>query len=91
MLDLKQPGRGMPNTWKYRAATALAGLLLAGCGGQVDPNAIPTYGKTGLPSNCRAYVQVVIDGYRSKQYTADESFNALERNCGINGYSWSGK
>lgn len=74
-----------------RVAAISACLIVAGCGGQVDPNAIPTYGKTGLPSNRRAYVQVVIDGYRSKQYTADESFNALERNCGINGYSWSGK
>jgi len=75
------------NSW---AAAVLACLVLSGCG-QSDPNALPTYGKTGLPSNCRAYVQVVIDGYRSKQYTADESFNALERNCGLYGYSWSGK
>ncbi|MDQ0568327.1 hypothetical protein QFZ42_000161 [Variovorax paradoxus] len=71
-----------------RVAILFACLLVAGCGGQTDPNSAPTYGKTGLPSNYRAYVQVVIDGYHSKQYTADESFNALERNCGVNGYSF---
>lgn len=64
-------------------ASALGGCELG------DPNAKPIYGKeTGLPVNCRAYVQAVIDGYRSKQYTADESFNALQRNCGANGQIW---
>lgn len=64
-------------------ASALGGCELG------DPNAKPIYGKeTGLPVNCRAYVQVVIDGYRSKQYTADESFAGLQRNCGINGHLW---
>ena len=62
--------------------------LLSGCilG---DDNSKPIYGKeTGMPVNCRAYVQVVIDGYKSKQYSADASFAGLERNCGINGTAW---
>lgn len=71
-----------------RIATLAAALALIGCG-QSDPNSMPIYGKdSGLPVNCRAYVQVVIDGYRSKQYTADESFAGLERNCGMSGSAW---
>ena len=59
-------------------------VILTGC----DPNAKPTYGDTGLPKNCRAYVQYAIDDYRAKKYTAEEVMNGLERNCGINGHSW---
>jgi hypothetical protein len=66
--------------------TALC-LLLVACNG--DPNAKPIYGKeTGLPVNCRAYVQAVVDGYRSKRYDADDSMAGLERNCGANGRIW---
>lgn len=62
-------------------------IALASCGG--DPNSKPTYGKgLGLPSNCRAYVQTVIDGYRSRQYSAEDSFAGLERNCGAYGQLW---
>ena len=73
-------------------AVALGLALLAGCD-QVqtffDPNSKPIYGaQFGLPVNCRAYVQVVIDGYRSKKYTADESMAGLERNCGMHGAAW---
>jgi hypothetical protein len=68
-------------------AALLAAIALAACD-RLDPNARAEYGETGLPKNCRAYVQAVIDGYRSKQYTADESFAGLERNCGANGYAW---
>jgi hypothetical protein len=61
-------------------------MFLSGCD---DPNAKPIYGEeTGLPKNCRAIVQANIDGYRSKQYTADEAMGSLERNCGANGMSW---
>jgi hypothetical protein len=63
-------------------------LLISGCIFE-DDNAKPVYGKeSGLPVNCRAYVQVVIDGYKSKQYSADDSFAGLERNCGTNGNAW---
>jgi len=68
--------------------TAAAVLIITGCG-LADDNAKPIYGKeSGLPANCRAYVQVVVDSYRARKYSADESMNALERNCGINGISW---
>ena len=74
-------------TIKLAAVGALLGLiLLAGCA--QDDNAVPVYGKTGLPVNCRAYVQVAVNSYRAKQYTADEIMDGLERNCGTNGYSW---
>lgn len=66
-------------------------LLLAGCD-RLDPNSEPIYGKeSGLPVNCRAYVQVAIDGYRTKQYTAEAAFAGLERNCGTHGSSWGKK
>lgn len=68
-------------------AILLAPLAIAGC--QLgDPNSEPVYGKTGLPVNCRAYVQASIDGYRDRRYTADEAMNGLERNCGLHGASW---
>jgi hypothetical protein len=63
--------------------------LLVGC--IEDDNAKPVYGNTGLPVNCRAYVQWVIDSYRTKQYSAEESFTGLERNCGIHGHTWKDK
>ena len=70
----------------------LVGILLAIIGYlffyRDDPNKKPIYGETGIPRNCRAYVQMVINDYRSRKYSADESFNGLERNCGANGYSW---
>lgn len=60
-------------------------LLLAGC----DPNAKPEYGETGLPKNCRAYVQSAINDYKAKRYSADEVMAGLERNCGEHGISWA--
>jgi len=70
------------------AAVALICALGSGC--QLgDPNAQAEYGETsGLPKNCRAIVQANIDGYRSKQFNADEVMDSLERNCGAHGYSW---
>jgi hypothetical protein len=74
-----------PNTLR-RLALAWAAISLVACG---DPNSKPAYGRdTGLPANCRAYVQGAIDGYRAKKYTADEVMDGLERNCGANGYLW---
>lgn len=66
----------------------LLAVVTGGCSRLGDPNDKPTYGETGLPKNCRAIVQANIDGYRSKQYTADEAMSSLERNCGASGYSW---
>jgi hypothetical protein len=71
---------------KVASAYALA-ILLAGCGG--DDNDKPVYGEaTGMPVNCRAYVQVAVDAYRAKRYTAEETMVGLERNCGANGGIW---
>ena len=71
-----------------RIALVGTALAMASCQ-QFDPNSKPEYGKeTGLPKNCRAIVQAKIDGYRSKQFTADEVISSLERNCGAHGYSW---
>lgn len=64
----------------------VAPLLLTGC--MPDDNDEPKYGKSGFALNCRAYVQVSIDGYRNGTYSADEVMNGLERNCGSNGQSW---
>lgn len=62
-------------------------LFCAGCA--KDDNASPKFGKeTGLPANCRAYVQFSIDSYRQGKYTADETMTGLERNCGANGSTW---
>lgn len=65
---------------------ATASLLITSCS---DDNAAPVYGKdSGLPVNCRAFVQFAINEYRAGKYTADATFAALERNCGLNGHSW---
>lgn len=78
----------MKRTLIWLAGVAAAGVLLSVAFGRSDPNEKPIYGKTGLPANCRAYVQTAIDGYRSHQYTADEAMNGLERNCGAYGHTW---
>lgn len=71
-----------------KKAAYIALLVLAGCS-QVDDNDAPVYGKeSGLPVNCRAYVQATIDGFKNKTYTAEESMQGLERNCGKNGQAW---
>lgn len=58
-------------------------------GSAFDDNKAADYGEeSGLPINCRAYVQASIDGFRSGEYDASEAMNGLERNCGINGASW---
>lgn len=75
-----------PEILKVACASALA-LLLAGCSD--DDNDKPAYGEgTGLPVNCRAYVQVAVDAYRDERYTAEETMAGLERNCGANGSIW---
>lgn len=67
---------------------SMLALALSGCVLD-DDNARSVYGKeSGLAVNCRAYVQVVIDGYRTRKYSAEDSFTGLERNCGTNGNAW---
>jgi hypothetical protein len=68
--------------------TLLISILLASCS-QNSSNAKTEFGKeSGLPSNCRAYVQSSIDGYRAHNYSAEETMAGLERNCGENGTLW---
>lgn len=64
-------------------------LLIAGC--SQDPNEIAIYGDTGLAVNCRAYVQVSIDSWRNDEYPTQEIMDALERNCGEDGWLWNHK
>ncbi|WP_294768592.1 hypothetical protein [uncultured Rhodoferax sp.] len=68
------------------ALVAVLAVLLTGC--LPDDNDKPKFGDSGLPVNCRAYVQVSVDGYRNKTYSADEVMNGLERNCGTYGHAW---
>lgn len=77
----------------FHCATLVALIFLSGCSPFGDPNAEPTYGETGLPANCRAYVQSVIDTHRQAAKKNDvramnEAIDGLERNCGRYGYSW---
>lgn len=64
-------------------------FLLSSCNFIGDDNDIAIYSKeNGLPVNCRAYVQFAINEYRAGKYSANDTFSALERNCGANGWSW---
>lgn len=62
----------------------VAALFLFAC----DNNQKLTYGKTGLPKNCRAIIKSNIDGYNKGLYTAEEALDSIDRNCGEFGYSW---
>lgn len=53
-----------------------------------DSNSEPKYGETALPSNCRSYIQVSVDAWRAGEYDAEETMNAIERNCGMYGSLW---
>ncbi|MDR6163509.1 hypothetical protein QE391_003137 [Pseudomonas fluorescens] len=70
----------------------VAALLIGAAAGRLtaagDPNSAPTYGDTGLPKNCRAFIQSSLDSWALKQYPADQIFSSISRNCGANGYSW---
>lgn len=67
----------------------LLGLFVSGCGKLGDPNAEPTYGKTGLPKNCKAIIQENVRAWRAREYSADETMESIDRNCGPNGRSWN--
>lgn len=64
-------------------------VLITGC--SEDPNETAIYGDTGLAVNCRAYVQVSIDSWKKNEYPTEEIMDALERNCGENGWLWNNK
>ncbi len=77
---------------KYLPIIFLAvSALVAGCS-MSDDNDMAVYSKdSGLPVNCRAYVQVAVNDYRAGKYTTDAIMSGLERNCGENGWSWKNK
>lgn len=61
-------------------------IFLTSC---ADNNSKPKYdNSTGHSANCRAYIQANIDGWRNKSQSTEDTMNALERSCGINGTLW---
>ncbi|MCY1458463.1 hypothetical protein D9M71_758480 [compost metagenome] len=73
--------------WKL-ILVLIAGIIIGRFSAPGDPNKTPTYGDTGLPKNCRAVIQANLDAWALKQYSADEVFASISRNCGQNGYAW---
>lgn len=72
-----------------KRVTICFAVLLLGCSDNTFRNDKPRFGsESGLPSNCRALVQANIDGYRARQFSADEVMASLERNCGALGQLW---
>lgn len=66
--------------------TLLSAALLTGCS---DDNDMPVYGKSSqLPVNCRAYVQEVVDAYRTRRHSTEDLMYGLESNCGLHGKAW---
>jgi len=62
-------------------------LVISACSN--DPNSEPKFSNdSGLPSNCRSYIQRSVDSWRAGEYESEEIINALERNCGMNGHLW---
>ncbi len=53
-----------------------------------DPNAVPTFGNSGLPKNCRAIIETSIREWEGKVYDAEAAMNGIRRNCGRYGKSW---
>lgn len=68
-------------------ASSIALISLAGCSG--DPNSKPEYGdESGLPKNCRAYIQESVDDWRNGVHSTEDTMDAIERNCGVYGDLW---
>lgn len=69
----------------------LSVIAMSACSNK-DYNSQPIYGKeSGLPANCRAYIQVAVNQWRNGAYDARVSMDAIERNCGANGSLWDYK
>ncbi|WP_332605486.1 kynureninase [Acinetobacter sp. ESBL14] len=66
-------------------------LALAACTKE-DFNSKSIYGnESGLPANCRAYIQVAINEWRRGTYETETTMDAIERNCGEQGALWDYK
>ncbi|MFW1923706.1 kynureninase [Acinetobacter geminorum] len=67
-------------------------LFFLGACTNEDSNSKPIYGnESGLPANCRAYIQVAVNEWRKGTYDTDTTMDAIERNCGENGNLWDYK
>ena len=64
-------------------------LSAAACSTTQSDNSTLLYGTTGAPKNCRAIIKAGVDGYRTKQYTAEDVLASIDRNCGEFGSSWT--
>lgn len=74
---------------KYLILAIVLGLSACSKG---DSNSKPIYGdESGLPANCRAYIQVAVNEWRKGTYDTETTMNAIERNCGENGALWDYK
>lgn len=65
----------------------LMGFIFGYAVAPVD-NDRPIFGSSGLPANCRAYVDYSVASYNLRRYTAQEIMVGLERNCGASGQLW---
>ena len=62
-------------------------LVISACSN--DPNSKPEYGdESGLPKNCRAYIQESVDDWRNGVHSTEDTMDAIERNCGVYGDLW---
>lgn len=76
---------------KNLAFLVLVIFSISGCS-KKDSNAEPVYGaETGLPANCRAYIQVAVNDWHRGTYDSETTMDAIERNCGENGSLWDYK
>lgn len=73
--------------WKL-ALILIIGIAIGRLTAPGDPNAAPTFGETGYPKNCRAVIQANLDAWTAKQYSANDIFLSIARNCGRAGQSW---
>lgn len=63
---------------------SIALIALAACSS--DPNSEPKFSNdSGLPSNCRSYIQESVDDWRNGVHSTEDTMNAIERNCGVHG------
>ncbi|MBP7671202.1 kynureninase [Candidatus Gracilibacteria bacterium] len=53
-----------------------------------DSNSRIMYGDTGLPKNCRAIITANITAFQNNEYSAEDTLESINRNCGAEGYSW---
>ncbi len=53
-----------------------------------DSNSRLMYGDTGLPKNCRAIIASNITAFQNNEYSAEDTLESINRNCGAEGYSW---